>query len=217
MKRVIAYIDGYNLYYGLLKGTPYKWLDLISFVGEFVREDQELIAIKYFTAPIKTHPHDPPALDRQKLYLHALTTQNIVQVKYGFYSKHKTLAPYVQEECGRCPVAVNGYVPIMKLEEKRSDVNLAVEALSDAYENSADSFFFITGDSDQVGTIEKIRKGLGKRVCVFNPHASFSIRLKTAASYYQNIPRHLPARCQLPDVIPVGTHGRFIHRPDAWK
>ena len=26
MKRVIAYIDGYNLYYGLLKGTPYKWL-----------------------------------------------------------------------------------------------------------------------------------------------------------------------------------------------
>ena len=26
MKRVIAYIDGYNLYYRLLKGTPYKWL-----------------------------------------------------------------------------------------------------------------------------------------------------------------------------------------------
>ena len=30
MKRVIAYIDGYNLYYGLLKGTPYKWLDPID-------------------------------------------------------------------------------------------------------------------------------------------------------------------------------------------
>ena len=25
--RTIAYIDGFNLYYGLLKGTPYKWLD----------------------------------------------------------------------------------------------------------------------------------------------------------------------------------------------
>jgi hypothetical protein len=24
MKRTAAYIDGYNLYYGLLKGTPYK-------------------------------------------------------------------------------------------------------------------------------------------------------------------------------------------------
>ena len=27
MKRTFAYIDGYNLYYGLLKGTPYKWLN----------------------------------------------------------------------------------------------------------------------------------------------------------------------------------------------
>ena len=23
-----VYIDGFNLYYGALKGTPYKWLDL---------------------------------------------------------------------------------------------------------------------------------------------------------------------------------------------
>ncbi len=27
MKRTIAYIDGYNLYYGLLKGTKFKWKD----------------------------------------------------------------------------------------------------------------------------------------------------------------------------------------------
>ena len=24
MKRTVAYIDGYNLYYGILKGTPHK-------------------------------------------------------------------------------------------------------------------------------------------------------------------------------------------------
>ena len=48
MKRVIAYIDGYNLYYGLLKGTPHKWLDLVSFVKSFLRPDQELVGIKYF-------------------------------------------------------------------------------------------------------------------------------------------------------------------------
>jgi len=23
-----VYVDGFNLYYGCLKGTPYKWLDL---------------------------------------------------------------------------------------------------------------------------------------------------------------------------------------------
>ena len=31
MKKTIVYIDGYNLYYGLLKGTSYKWLDLFAF------------------------------------------------------------------------------------------------------------------------------------------------------------------------------------------
>ena len=28
--RTRVYIDGYNLYYGCLKGTPHKWLDLLS-------------------------------------------------------------------------------------------------------------------------------------------------------------------------------------------
>jgi hypothetical protein len=28
--RTIVYIDGFNLYYGAVKGTPYKWLDLKS-------------------------------------------------------------------------------------------------------------------------------------------------------------------------------------------
>ncbi len=29
-------------------------------------------------------------------------------------------------------------------------------------------------------------------------------------------PRANPAKCQLPDIIPIGTHGRTIHRPPAW-
>ncbi len=31
-----------------------------------------------------------------------------------------------------------------------------------------------------------------------------------------DIPRDLPLCCQLPDIIPVGTHGNTIHRPSAW-
>ena len=216
MKRVIAYIDGYNLYYGLLKGTHYKWLDLVALVQSFLRKDQVLVSVKYFTAQIKTYPFDPMAIDRQKIYLQALTTQPLVKIINGFYSKNKTLAPGVKEQCASCEVTTNGYVPVIKLEEKRSDVNLAIEALSDAYENAADSFFFVTGDSDQLGTIEMIRKRLGKRVCVFNPQAAFSVKLKSVASYYQNIPRDQPAHCQLPDELPIGTHGRMIHRPPTW-
>ena len=218
MKRVIAYIDGYNLYYGLLKGTPYKWLDLVSFVKRFLRPDQEIVGIKYFTAPIKTYPHDGGAVDRQKVYLQALSAMSLITIVQGFYAKNKTLAPVVEKQCRTCDVVVNGYVPVVKLEEKRSDVNFSVAVMLDAFQDKADSFFLFTGDTDQVGTIDAVRNKLGKRVCVFNPHESFSVNLKTAASYYQNIPRDLPARCQLPDAIPYGKRGdRVIHRPAAWR
>jgi len=217
VKRVIAYIDGYNLYYGLLKGSCNKWLDPVAFVRSFMRPDQELVGVRYFTAPIKTHPHNLAAIDRQKIYLHALSTIPQVQVIQGFYSKNKTLAPAIENRCRGCEVSKGGYIPVIKLEEKRSDVNFAISVLMDAFNDNAESFFLFTGDSDQLGTVETVRKRLCKRVCVFNPHAGISIALKTASSYYQNIPRDLPGKCQLPDAIPVGTHGNFIRRPDAWK
>jgi hypothetical protein len=28
--RVRVYVDGFNLYYRALRGTPYKWLDLLA-------------------------------------------------------------------------------------------------------------------------------------------------------------------------------------------
>ena len=82
--------------------------------------------------------------------------------------------------------------------------------------SDADCFVLVTGDSDQAGTVYALRHEFGKSVLVFNPHVAVSEHLKRAATYYAHIPRDLPAKCQLPDVIPIGTHGRTIHRPAAW-
>ena len=50
MKRTIAYIDGFNLYYGMLQGIPsYKWLDPSAFVKALLREDHDVVCIKFFT------------------------------------------------------------------------------------------------------------------------------------------------------------------------
>ena len=216
-KRAIAYIDGYNLYYGLLKGTPHKWLDLYSFARSLIRRDCDLVAVKYFTAPIKTYPHDFAAVDRQKVYLQAIAASGNVEVTLGFYAKNKALVPYADSRCAPCEVVANGFVPVYKLEEKRSDVNLAVSLVTDAATNSADCFAVITGDSDQVGAIETVRYRFRKPVIVFNPHVGESLHLKRAATYYRNIPRDLPAQHQLPDEIPYGKRrDRFIHRPVAW-
>jgi len=63
--RTRIYIDGYNLYYGCLKGTHLKWLDLLTLFeksilpsvtatvdGQSVDSDLQAVAIKFFTAPI---------------------------------------------------------------------------------------------------------------------------------------------------------------------
>ena len=217
MKKTRVYIDGYNLYYGLLKGTPWKWLDLELFSKSLLNPDHEIVSIVYFTAPVKTHPHDPAALDRQKIYLQGLSKNPLIKTVLGYYTKNDTLLPFSDERCGLCDVTKDGFVPVKKLEEKRSDVNIAVAMLLDAVRTDTESFVLITGDSDQVGAIEALRYELGKSVLVFNPHVGLSQHLKRMASYYKNIPRDLPAKCQLPDEIPIGTHGNVIRRPLSWQ
>lgn len=217
MKNAIVYIDGYNLYFGLLKGTSYKWLDLWRFSEVLLDGRYSLLEVRYFTAPIKTHPVDLAATERQNAYIQALLARPGVKITQGFYSKNKMRVPYVAEKCATCNVATDGLIQVYKMEEKRSDVNLAVSAVVDAADSRADCFVFITGDSDQVGAIEMIRNKYKKTVVVFNPHVSGGKHLKRAATYFKFIPRDLPARCQLPEEIPVGTHGNFIHRPAAWR
>ena len=216
MKRTVAYIDGYNLYYGILKGTPHKWLDPVRLVKALLREGHDLVSVKYFTSPVKTYPHDVAALDRQKVYMQALSTLLNVEIIQGFYRKDAVLMPVHEAECKVCPTAKDGLIKVVKLEEKRTDVNIASAMLLDAFNDKADVFVLVSGDTDFIAPVSIVRKDFSKTVIVFNPRESTSW-LRDYASYYRNIPRDLPARCQLPDTIPYGKRGdRFIHRPSAW-
>ena len=216
-KKTIVYIDGYNLYYGLLKGTKYKWLDLSKFTRMLLSSDHEVVTVKYFTSCTLTYPHDNAAVERQNIYLQAIRSLADVKVISGFFKKNKVLMPVYEEACKTCNVPQNGFVRVMRLEEKRSDVNLAVEMMVDAAQSDVECLVVVTGDADQVGTIAAVRWRFKKTVIVFNPQKSMSDHLKKAASYYKNIPRDLPAQCQLPSVITYGKRqDRFIRRPSAW-
>ena len=54
-KRTIFYFDGFNLYHGMLKDTPQRWLDLDAFARTLLPrpEEHEIVRINYFTARIK--------------------------------------------------------------------------------------------------------------------------------------------------------------------
>jgi hypothetical protein len=54
--KTIIYIDGYNLYYGTLRGTAYKWLDVVQLFEGICHAQNpasQLVQVKFFTAPIK--------------------------------------------------------------------------------------------------------------------------------------------------------------------
>lgn len=71
----IVYVDAFNLYYGSLLGTEYKWVDLEALFDRLL-PDYKVKEIYYFTAQLqaKANPRDPGAPLRQKTYLNALTT-----------------------------------------------------------------------------------------------------------------------------------------------
>lgn len=48
--RTSIYVDGFNLYYRTLKGTPYKWFDIKLLVSNLLQSQNKINEIKYFTA-----------------------------------------------------------------------------------------------------------------------------------------------------------------------
>lgn len=83
--RTYVYIDAFNLYYGALANTPYKWLDLEKFCDGILSPKNEVRKIKYFTARVKPSIADPGQPTRQAAYLKALQTLSCVQVVYGHF------------------------------------------------------------------------------------------------------------------------------------
>ena len=73
MERVIAYVDGYNLYFGLRekRWKHFYWLNIQAMAAHLLKAGQTLVATHYFTAVLQR----PEAKRRrQAAYLEALGT-----------------------------------------------------------------------------------------------------------------------------------------------
>jgi hypothetical protein len=117
--RAIVYIDGFNLYYGALKGTPHKWLDLEAFARAITPRQYTVSEIRYFTAKVSALPSNPSIHVRQAAYLDAVTAHcPLVAIHLGHFLRHEISAESVP--------APGTFHRVWKNEEKGSDVNLAV-------------------------------------------------------------------------------------------
>lgn len=206
-RRVSVYVDGFNLYYGLLKPSPaIKWLDLSALATAL--RPAAVTTVRYFTARVRPVP-DPGSAQRQRLYLRALETLPNVTVHLGHFSVHPSRMALTHPRPGGPRT-----VEVHKTEEKGSDVNLATALLLDGLDGLYDEAIVISGDSDLVEPIRQANVRFGP-VHVLNPRKRHSDLAGAAASYAQLNPALVP-RCQLPNVVTLAS-GRTITRPVEYQ
>lgn len=203
MSRVVAYIDGFNLYYGLRErhGHKYMWLDMHKLVSNLLKPDQKLAKVKYFTALVRDNPEKER---RQRTYLDALKAATEVEIIFGKYKLSDFRCPH----CGRSTTSPS---------EKMTDVNISVSMIRDAAHDRFDTALLITGDSDLTPAVKAIRAITPEKriVAVFPPRRS-AFELRDAADACITIFRTAFAGSQLPDEITLKS-GHVLRRPDKWR
>jgi len=242
-KRTFIYIDGLNLYRGILEQRPrYKWLDLIAFSKRIVGQKYCVEKVKYFTAIVEPFL-DPGQPKRQRDYLGALKKcyPQMLQVIEGsfalrlkYYRKAIRLNPRnlpstlegqplppqpACEENGFYYYSSKSGVEVIRPEEKGSDVNLAAHLVNDASKGQYETALVISNDSDLVEAMRIARDEWRKEILWTNPTLAHGRRRKGAKEFRQfgfkekKIWRGSLKNSQLPDKI----GGTNIERPSVWR
>lgn len=214
-KRVITYIDGFNLYFGLKeKGwRKYYWLNLVELAQSILEPDYELVTVKYFTARITAGFKGAPVhikrimeakRKRQQVFLEALSTLDNLTIYEGHYLD-KTL---VCKKCGH---------RWSSPEEKMTDVNIATELLTDAFDDRFDIAHLVSGDSDIAPPVRNLLERYPqKKVIVAFPPRRYSERLKNDTSDFFYINETAFRNSVFPDEV-TKPDGYILKRPKEWK
>lgn len=207
-----VYVDAFNLYYGCLKDTPYKWLDLAAFCRVML-PNNVINRIRYFTAPVQSRPYDPLKPQRQQAYLRALQTIPNLSIHYGSYQTRLVQLPLVDP-----PLAGPKFARVWRTDEKGSDVNLAIYLLADGWENDYEVAVIVSNDSDLSEAAKMVRDKLDRRVGfllpVSNPDRRVSKELLQVATFIKEIRKSTLRRSQFLPTL-SDTQGTII-RPVGW-
>jgi uncharacterized LabA/DUF88 family protein len=227
-----VYVDGYNLYYGRLRGTAFKWLDLVKLFDDLlIQRDQheELAKVYLFTAPALATfaTHGNASVEAQAAYHRALKAKydDRFEAIYGTHSfdKSGTLLPvYVQGQ----PFDRTQRTRVWKLEEKKTDVNLALRMYRDACQGLYDRMILVSNDSDAEpalealrsdfphimrGVVMPIRPVISGTAAHRRPSGSLAKQADWTLSHLSDA---VLAAAQLPDIVP--TRKKPIRKPAHW-
>ena len=173
--RTRVYVDGYNLYYGCLRKTAHKWLDIRALAAQILTTirldvdgmpttfDLDILAVKYFTAPILTNfARHEDSVPSQVAYHDALlghlgSSASLIRGSYAAEPAraHRHIKGRRPQDCE--------LVDIWRLVEKQSDVALALHAYSDALRAEVDHVSRRQGGR---GSLSSSTEGTSRRVAL---------------------------------------------------
>ncbi|MCG6575147.1 NYN domain-containing protein [Pseudomonas sp. AF32] len=228
--RTAFFVDGYNVFYGLLAGTPYKWLNLTQLLTHIARVENpksSLVSVDYFTSSVKPElaTRGVASKEAQDAYVRALKA-NKVNVHYGRHQLERANAPrFVSRKVG---ASRQDTVPIWKLEEKETDVHIAISMYRTASRQEARSreerieqLVLVSGDTDMAPALRAIREDFPHlKIGVVLPYRTDSRRLapgslKECAHWMRRVVTcdELQSH-QFPNRVP--THKAPAIKPDYW-
>jgi uncharacterized LabA/DUF88 family protein len=206
-KPSIVYIDGFNFYYGAIKNTKWKWLNLEKFFN-LLRQDDNIITIKYFTALI-----DGSHRENQETYLLALNTLSKVEIILGKFKKK-------QVKCLVTNCTFNGRRIFQMPEEKRTDVNIALNILNDIQQGNIERVVLVSGDSDLVPAL-KMAKEIRPQIEIIvyipanDPKRGAAVELRSIADKARTLHTAILPKAQFPERV-RGSDKDWIIKPSSW-
>lgn len=228
--RTACFVDGYNLFYGLLAGTEFKWLDLTSLLAHIIRiehPDSTVDAVNFFTTGVMPllATRGRHSKEAQDAYVRALKARG-VEVFYGRHQLEPRNAPRFVDK--HTPASRTDQIKIWKLEEKETDVHIAISMYRLAArqialppEDRIQQLVLVSADTDMTPSLRAIREDFPDlHLGVILPHREGSNRavpgsLKVHAHWMRHVVRNTElAANQLPHRIP--TRKKPIDKPDYW-
>lgn len=215
-----VYVDTFNLYYGLLKGTSHRWLD-IQRLCQIELPTNEIHRIRCFSARVIARPGDPDQRNRQNAYFRALQTLPELTLHLGHFLESEVNMRRVNPDDKG-----NKFALVRKTEEKGSDVNLASYLLLDGFNKDYEVAVVITNDSDLAEPIRLVRQELKLPVLVLHPckiadssraiaGSRVSVELQRSSTKSIVIKEASLAASQFPDTL-QDAQNRTITKPIGW-
>ena len=203
-QRVIVYVDGFNFYYGLKKNhrwRRYYWLDMVKFFEMFMKPNQELVYVKYFSAK----PDNVDKALRQNAFFQANKENSKFQLILGKYLRKNI-------KCFNCGYLIQTY-------EKESDVRIATQIVNDANNHNCDVAIVVSADSDMLPAIELALESRTKVFVYFPPFHHSNSLSNISSSRVINLERYESRfrQCIMPDTIHLSLPNFDLTIPPKWK